>query len=88
MLPYVSGVSEDIRRVCSRYNLRVIFKSGQTLRTILTRVKDRLPEEKRSKVVVSFQQGSAMFRAWYKLVISLTNVNITRYIPWEMSVLL
>ena len=51
MLPYVSGVSEDIRRVCSRYNLRVVFKSGQTLRTMLTRVKDRLPEEKRSKVV-------------------------------------
>ena len=36
MLPYVSGVSEDIRRVCSRYNLRVVFKSGQTLRTMLT----------------------------------------------------
>ena len=51
MLPYVSEVSEDIRRVCSRYNLRVIFKSGQALCTMLTRVKYRLPKEKRSKVI-------------------------------------
>ena len=40
MLPYVSGVSKDIRCVCSRYNLRVIFKSGQALRTMLIMVKD------------------------------------------------
>ena len=51
MLPYISGVNEDIRRVCSRYNLRVIFRSGQTLCTMLTRFKDRLPEEKCPKVV-------------------------------------
>ena len=51
MQPYVSGVSKDIRSVCSCYNLRVVFESGQTLRTILTKVKDRLPEEKRSMVV-------------------------------------
>ena len=41
----------QLRRVCTWYNLRVIFKSGQMLRTMLTRVKDRLPEEKHSKVV-------------------------------------
>ena len=51
MLPYVSGVSEDIRRVCSRHNLRVVFRPGQTLRTMLSRVKDRLPRGKHSKVV-------------------------------------
>ena len=51
MLLYVSGVIKDIRRVCSRYNLRVIFKSGQMLHMMLTRLKDKLPEEKRSKVV-------------------------------------
>ena len=51
MLPYISGISEDIRRVCSRHNLRVVFRPGQTLRTMLSRVKDRLPREKHSKVV-------------------------------------
>ena len=35
--------------VCSQYSLRVMFKSRQTLRTMLTRVNDRLPEEKCSR---------------------------------------
>ena len=36
-IPYVNGVSEDIRRICRQYNLQqVIFKSGRTLRSILT----------------------------------------------------
>ena len=51
MLPYITGVGEDIRHICNYwYHLRVIFRSGQTLCTMLTRVKDRLPKEKRSKV--------------------------------------
>ena len=51
VLPYVSGVSEDIRRMCRHYNLRVVFRSGRTLRSMLTRVKDTLPLEKNSNVV-------------------------------------
>ena len=51
MLPYVSGISEDIRRVCRKFGLGVVFKSGRSLRSILTRVKDTLPAEKQSKVV-------------------------------------
>ena len=30
VIPYVSGLSEDIRRVCSRYDIRVVFRSGLT----------------------------------------------------------
>ena len=51
MLPYISGVGEDIRRVCSRHNLRVVFRPGRRLRMMLSRVNDRLPREKDSKVV-------------------------------------
>ena len=51
VLPYVAGVSEDIRRVCSRFGIRAVFKSGQNLRLMLTKVKDTLPLEKRSRVV-------------------------------------
>ena len=40
MIPYVAGMSEDIRRVCRKFNVRVVFKSGRTLRSILTKVKD------------------------------------------------
>ena len=51
MLPYMEGVSEDIRRVCRKFGLKVVFRSGLSLRSMLTRVKDTLGMEKRSKVV-------------------------------------
>ena len=43
VIPYVAGMSEDIRRVCRRFNIRVVFKSGWTLCSMLTKVKDTLP---------------------------------------------
>ena len=51
VLPYMAGVSEDIRRVCRRFNMRVAFRSVQTLCSVLTKVKDNLPLGKRSRVV-------------------------------------
>ena len=50
-VPYVSGVSEDIRRVCRQFNIRVAFRSGRSLRSLLTRVKDPLPTGLQSKVI-------------------------------------
>ena len=32
VIPYVPGMSEDIRRVCRKFNIRIVFKSGRTLR--------------------------------------------------------
>ncbi len=51
MLPYTEGVSEDIRRACRKFGLKVVFRSGLSLRSMLIRVKDTLVMEKRSKVV-------------------------------------
>ena len=51
VIPYVAGMSEDIRRVCRKFNIRVVFKSGRTLRSMLTKVKDTLPLGKQSNVV-------------------------------------
>ena len=42
VLPYITGVSEDIRQVCSRFGIRAAFRSGQTLWLMLTKVKDTL----------------------------------------------
>ena len=42
VLTYVAGVSEDIRRVCSRIGIRAVFKCGQILWLMLTKVKDTL----------------------------------------------
>jgi Fe-S oxidoreductase len=44
-------VSERIRKTCEKFNLRVVFKSGPTLRSLLTKVKDPLPKEKLAGVV-------------------------------------
>ena len=48
---YVSGVSERIRKAREKYNFNVIFKSGPTLRSPLTKVKDPLSKEKLADVV-------------------------------------
>ena len=51
MLPYTEGVSEDIRWVCRKFGMKVVFRSGLSLRSMLTKVKDTLALEKKSKVV-------------------------------------
>ena len=51
VLPYTAGVSEDIRRVCGKYGMKVIFKAGRSLCLVQTKVKDHLPMEKKAKVV-------------------------------------
>ena len=38
VIPYVAGMSEDIRHVCRKLNIRVVFKSGRTLCSMLTKV--------------------------------------------------
>ena len=47
----MASTSEEIRRICREFNLRVVFRSGCTLRSILTRVKDVLPQGKQSHIV-------------------------------------
>ena len=48
---YTVGISEDIRWVCGKYGMKVIFKAGRSLRSVLTKVNDPLPMEKKTKVV-------------------------------------
>jgi len=33
MIPYVAGMSEDIRHVCRKFDIRVVFKSRWTARS-------------------------------------------------------
>ena len=51
LIPYVAGISEDIRCICRKLNIRVIFKSGRTLYSMLNKVKDTLPFGKQFNVV-------------------------------------
>ena len=43
VIQFVAGMSENIRRVCRKFNIRIVFKSGRTFRSMLTKVKDTLP---------------------------------------------
>ena len=45
-LPLEAGVSEEIRRICNDFDIRVTFRTAKTVRSELTRVKDPLPLEK------------------------------------------
>ena len=51
-LPYVAGMSEWIRRVCKDFNIRAVFRSGPTLCSLLTKVKDPPPYGEASKYIV------------------------------------
>ena len=50
VIPYLAGMSVDIMCVCRKFNIRVVFKSGWTLRSMLTKVKNTLPFGKQSNV--------------------------------------
>ena len=50
-IPYSAGLSEKIRRICRGFHIHTAFRSSTTLRGLLTRAKDALPEMKRSGVI-------------------------------------
>ena len=49
--PCVAGMSEDVRHICRKLNIRVVFKSRRTLRSVLTMVKNTLTIGTQSNVV-------------------------------------
>jgi len=56
-IPYVSGLSEDIRRVCRRHDIKTLFKTPLTLHHQLMWVKDTDPLGKRAGVVYQLPCG-------------------------------
>ena len=47
----MASISERIRKVCRSYDIRVVFRSGPTFRSMLTKVKDTLPVEKQVNII-------------------------------------
>ena len=54
-IPYVSDLSEKIRRIYRKYKLPVSFKPGNTLRQRLVHPKDKVPKDKKNNVVYGIQ---------------------------------
>ena len=38
-IPYIKGTSENIKRICQQYNIRVSYGKFRTLRSVVTKVK-------------------------------------------------
>jgi len=47
----VEGLSEDISRICRKFNIRTFFKTITSIRTLLVHPKDPIQKEKRTRVV-------------------------------------
>ncbi len=41
--PFMAGLSESIQRVCREFDVKTAFKSGKTLISHLTKIKDTIP---------------------------------------------
>ena len=50
-IPYVYGLGEDLRKICRKFNIRIVFRTSSTLRRELCRFKDRDSVMLRSGVV-------------------------------------
>ena len=53
VIPYIPGVSEQLRRVGNRYNIRTAFKSSRTLRELMIKTKPENEDQKTKNCVYS-----------------------------------
>ena len=70
-LPYVRSVSERIDRVCKSIKsvrIKTAFTPVKTLRQVLTRVKNKIPHEKRKVWCMKFHVRSVSRAMWVRLV--------------------
>ncbi|XP_060756448.1 uncharacterized protein LOC132867510 [Neoarius graeffei] len=55
VIPYISGLSEKLRRIFYKHNIPVCFRPSNTLKQKLVHPKDRIPRHKQDNVVYAIQ---------------------------------
>ena len=50
-IPYVRGVSEKIEKTCAPLGVKAVFMLQSTLKQLLVKVKQKVPDEKKKEVV-------------------------------------
>ncbi|XP_060756573.1 uncharacterized protein LOC132867607, partial [Neoarius graeffei] len=55
VIPYISGLSEKLRRIFYKHNIPVHFRPDNTLKQKLVHPKDRIPRHKQDNVVYAIQ---------------------------------
>ena len=58
VIPYIQGLGECIKNVCTKYGIQTHFKGNNTLRQVLVKPKDQDPKGKKSGVIYSYQCGA------------------------------
>ena len=54
-MPYYSGLSESIKKIGSKYGVKVYFKGGTTIKNLLMAPKDKDPIQKKSGVIYRYK---------------------------------
>ena len=49
--PYIRGTSVKLEKVCAPLGAKAVFKPQRTMRSLLVRVKERIPAENQKEVV-------------------------------------
>ena len=55
VVPYHQGLSERIKRTCSKFGVQVYFKGGQTIKSLLMAPKDKDPITNKSGVIYRYK---------------------------------
>ena len=55
IVPYYSGLSESIKKIGSKYGVKVYFKRGTTIKNLLMAPKDKDPIQKKSGVIYRYK---------------------------------
>ena len=54
VVPYLQGLGENLKKMCSRYGVQTHFKGSTTIKQILVRPKDKDPKDCHSNVIYSY----------------------------------
>ena len=55
VVPYYRGLSENLKKVCSRHGVQFYFKGGNTIKNLLVAPKDQDPIQKKSGVIYTYK---------------------------------
>ena len=55
VVPYFKGLSESIKKACSKHGVHVYFKGGMTIKNLLMAPKDKDPILKKSGVIYRYK---------------------------------
>ena len=55
VVPYSKGLSDSLKKACSKHGVQVYFKGGMTIRSLLVPPKDKGPILKKSRVIYRYK---------------------------------